>query len=75
MPHFRIEKRPEEAHLLGLAGSCWPEGNSKPTDEFVPFAFEIGGALGTEAEDFTREVVKVAQFCRRGHRPTTNCEN
>ena len=42
------------------------EGDSKSTDEFVPFAFEIGGALGTEAEDFMREVVKVAEFCRRG---------
>ena len=34
------------------------EGDSKSTDEFVPFAFEIGGALGTEAEDFMREVVR-----------------
>ena len=42
------------------------EGGSKSTDEFVPFAFEIGGALGTEAEDFMREAVKVAEFCRRG---------
>ena len=32
----------------------------------MPFAFEIGGALGTEAEDFMREAVKVAEFCRRG---------
>ena len=42
------------------------DGKSKSTDEFVPFAFEIGGALGTEAEAFMREAVKVAEFCRKG---------
>jgi hypothetical protein len=42
------------------------EGKSKSTDEFVPFAFEVGGALGTEAEAFMREAVKVAEFCRKG---------
>ena len=31
-----------------------------------PFAFEVGGALGTEAEAFMREAVKVAEFCRKG---------
>eukprot|EP01044_Picomonas_judraskeda_P001054 COSAG03_NODE_56_length_15957_cov_538.173225_3_plen_414_part_00 len=41
-------------------------GKSKSTDVFVPFAFEIGGALGTEAEAFMREAVKVAEFCRKG---------
>eukprot|EP01046_Picozoa_sp_COSAG06_P078116 COSAG06_NODE_25775_length_629_cov_0.566038_1_plen_43_part_00 len=33
---------------------------------FVPFAFEVGGALGTEAEAFMREAVKVVEFCRKG---------
>ena len=42
------------------------EGHSKPTDEFVPFAFEVGGALGTEAEAFMWEAMQVAEFCRKG---------
>ena len=42
------------------------EGKSKSTDEFVSFAFEVGGALGTEAEAFMWEAMKVAEFCRKG---------
>ena len=34
------------------------EGKSKATDVFVPFAFEIGGALGTEAEAFNLSCAK-----------------
>ena len=29
MPHFRNEKRPEEAHLLGLTGSCCAHGEQR----------------------------------------------
>ena len=36
------------------------------TDQFVPFAFEIGGALGVEAEDFMAEVLRVAEYTRKG---------
>ena len=32
----------------------------------MPFAFEVGGAWGTEAEDFLHEAVKVAEHCRNG---------
>ena len=48
----------------GLGWLC--EGQSKSTDEFVPFAFEVGGALGTEAEAFMREAGRVAEYCRKG---------
>ena len=61
--------RSYEASLASQAngGRGWLcDGKSKATDEFVPFAFEIGGALGTEAEAFMREAVKVAEFCRKG---------
>ena len=33
----------------------------KQTDVFVPFAFEVGGAMGDESEDFLREAAKVAE--------------
>ena len=61
--------RSYEASLASQAtgGRGWLcEGKSKATDVFVPFAFEIGGALGTEAKAFMREAVKVAEFCRKG---------
>ena len=35
-------------------------------DEFVPFAFEVGGALGREAEDLIGEAVRVAEYNRKG---------
>jgi len=35
-------------------------------DEFVPFAFEVGGALGREAEDLIGEAVSVAEYNRKG---------
>ena len=38
----------------------------KQTDVFVPFAFEVGGAMGDESEDFLSEAAKVAEHCRRG---------
>ena len=39
---------------------------SKDEDDFVPFAFEVGGAWGTEAEEFLKESKKVAEHCRNG---------
>ena len=39
---------------------------SKDEDIFVPFAFEVGGAWGTEAEEFLKESKKVAEHCRNG---------
>ena len=42
------------------------EGKSKSTDEFVPFAFEVGGALGTEAEAFMREAARGRETCSTG---------
>ena len=48
-------------------GHGWLCGSaSVQTDKFVPFAFEIGGALGVEAEDFMTEVVRVAEYTRKG---------
>ena len=44
----------------------WLVKQSRATDQFVPFAFEVGGALGDEAEAFLRLAVKVAAHCRRG---------
>ena len=35
-------------------------------DAFVPFAFEVGGALGREAEEFLRECGKVAEWKNQG---------
>jgi len=35
-------------------------------DEFVPFAFEVGGALGREAEELIGEAVRVAEYNRKG---------
>jgi hypothetical protein len=35
-------------------------------DEFVPFAFEVGGALGDEAEELIGEAIRVAEFNRKG---------
>ena len=32
----------------------------------MPFAFEVGAALGDESEDLLREAAKVAEHCRRG---------
>ena len=39
---------------------------SKDEDIFVPFAFEVGGAWGTEAEEFLKDSKKVAEHCRNG---------
>ena len=36
------------------------------SDEFVPFAFEVGGALGREAEDLIGEAIRVAEYNRKG---------
>ena len=48
-------------------GPGWlAKSTTKETDVFVPFAFEVGGALGDESEDFLREAAKVAEHCRRG---------
>ena len=47
-------------------GRGWLCGSkSVSTDKFVPFAFEVGGALSVEVEDFT-EVVRVAEYTRKG---------
>ena len=54
-------KRQEDGGIGWLAAS-----KSRPQDEFVPFAFEVGGALGDEAEGFLRECAAVADHCRRG---------
>ena len=32
----------------------------------MPFAFEVGGAMGDGPEDFLSEAAKVAEHCRRG---------
>ena len=59
-------------HLLhavieGTACEGWlAVTESKDDDIFVAFAFEVGGAWGTEAEDFLHEAVKVAEHCRNG---------
>ena len=53
-------KRQEDGGIGWLAAS-----KSRPQDEFVPFAFEVGGALGDEAEGFLRECAAVADHCRR----------
>ena len=40
--------------------------NAKCTeDEFVPFGFEVGGALGAKAELFMAECVRVAEWKNR----------
>ena len=36
------------------------------TGHFVPFAFEVGGALGSEAEAFLRECTAVAEWKNQG---------
>ena len=36
------------------------------SDEFVPFAFEVGGALGGEAEELIGEATRVAEYNRKG---------
>ena len=30
----------------------------------MPFAFEVGGAVGDESEDFLSEAAKVAEHCK-----------
>ena len=35
-------------------------------DEFVPFGFEVGGALGAKAEWFLAECVRVAEWKNQG---------
>lgn len=48
-------------------GPGWlTKSTMKQTDVFVPFAFEVGGAMGDESEDFLSEAAKVAEHCRRG---------
>eukprot|EP01043_Picozoa_sp_COSAG02_P040052 COSAG02_NODE_3209_length_7165_cov_31.071752_11_plen_49_part_00 len=37
-----------------------------PKDEFVPFDFEVGGALGAKAERFLAECVRVAEWKNQG---------
>ena len=36
------------------------------SDEFVPFAFEVGGAPGGEAEELIGESTRVAEYNRKG---------
>ena len=46
-----------------LGGKGWlVKGKGAAEDAFVPFAFEVGGALGREAEEFLRECGKVAEW-------------
>ena len=65
--------------LDGAAGvkRATPKGNKatikqrlqemrEAADVFVPFAFEVGGALGSEAEAFLRECTAVAEWKNQG---------
>ena len=48
-------------------GKGWlVKGKGTAADEFVPFAFEVGGALGREAEEFLRECTAVAEWKNQG---------
>eukprot|EP01043_Picozoa_sp_COSAG02_P015743 COSAG02_NODE_678_length_18586_cov_39.649375_11_plen_83_part_00 len=42
------------------------EAKGTAADLFVPFAFEVGGALGREAEEFLRECTAVAEWKNQG---------
>ena len=42
------------------------KGKGTAADVFVPFAFEVGGALGREAEEFLRECTAVAEWKNQG---------
>ena len=42
------------------------KGKGTAADVFVPFAFEVGGALGSEAEAFLRECTAVAEWKNQG---------
>ena len=42
------------------------KGKGTAADVFVPFAFEVGGALGREAEAFLRECTAVAEWKNQG---------
>ena len=42
------------------------KGKGAAADVFVPFAFEVGGALGSEAEAFLRECTAVAEWKNQG---------
>ena len=54
-------KRQEEGGLGWLV-----KGKGATADEFVPFAFEVGGALGRGAEEFLRECTAVAEWKNQG---------
>ena len=48
-------------------GKGWlVKGKGTTEDLFVPFAFEVGGALGREAEEFLRECTAVAAWKNQG---------
>ena len=48
-------------------GKGWlVKGKGTVADVFVPFAFEVGGALGREAEEFLRECTAVAEWKNQG---------
>jgi hypothetical protein len=42
------------------------KGKGATADVFVPFAFEVGGALGKEAEEFLSECTAVAEWKNQG---------
>ena len=54
-------KRQDEGGLGWLV-----KHKSVAKDEFVPFGFEVGGALGAEAEGFLAECVRVAEWKNQG---------
>ena len=54
-------KRQDEGGLGWLV-----KHKSVAKDEFVPFGFEVGGALGAKAEGFLAECVRVAEWKNQG---------
>ena len=50
----------------GGAGWLIVKGKGAAADVFVPFAFEVGGALGREAEESLRECTAVAEWKNQG---------
>ena len=54
-------KRQDEGGLGWLVGH-----KAVAKDVFVPFGFEVGGALGAEAEGFLAECVRVAEWKNQG---------